>query len=244
MNASKYSPALTDTFQPCHLDQFFSPEQQRLYVAMMMQRGGLTRRRAEYFVQLWAYLLLKQQVENGQSPQLVQLSPLEGWMACTHRETAELFYRNQERGSDRAAGMMIDRLAVLGLLEKKFDGETLCLQIRPIPELESAIAEANPEPVQIVADQFNPRTDAIPSANLLVRSYGELVKDTAATSQKITKVLRSWSQQYPKGMRVLRRSDNQNLVAVHALYPVASESEAHFFQSPSKKLLFNCRGRS
>ena len=238
MNAAKYSPVLTETFQPSQLDQLFSLEQQRHYVALLMQRGGLTRRRAEYFIQLWAYLLLKQQAEQGQRfPQaLAQLSPLEGWVACTHRETAELFYRNQERGSDRAAGMMIDRLAVLGLLEKKFDGETLCLQIRPIPELEAEIAavDPKPEPIKLVADQFNPRTDAIPSANLLVRSYGELVKDTAATSQKITRVLRDWSRQYPQGMRVLRRSDNQNLVAIHALYPVASESESHFFQSPSK----------
>jgi hypothetical protein len=236
MNAVKYSPVLTKTFHPSHLDQLFSLEQQRLYVALMMQRGGLTRRRAKYFIQLWAYLLLKQQIEQGQRfPQsLSQLSPLEGWVACTHRETAELFYRNQERGSNRSAGMMIDRLATLGLLEKKFDGETLCLQIRPIPELDVATTEANPQPIHLVAAQFNPRTDAIPSANLLARSYGELVKDTAVTSQKITRILRTWSQKYPKGMRVLRRSDNQNLVAVFALYPVASESECHFFQPPSK----------
>lgn len=201
-----------------------------------MQRGGLTRRRAEYFIQLWAYLLLKQQLGQGQRlPQpLTQLSPLEGWVSCTHREAAELFYRNQERGGDRSAGMMIDRLAVLGLLEKQFDGETLCLQIRPIPELSTAIAELPATPVQLITDQFNPRTDAIPSSNLLVRSYGELVKDTAATSQKIARVLRNWSQQYPKGMRVLRRSDNLNLIAIYALYPVASESESHFFQPPSK----------
>ncbi|HEY9906560.1 MAG TPA: hypothetical protein V6D18_02985 [Thermosynechococcaceae cyanobacterium] len=234
MNVSKYAN-LCESMQPIDLDRFFPLEQQRLYVSVMMRRGGLTRRRAEYFVRLWAYLLLKQSQGNAQQLQpLLQLVPLEDWVACTHREASELFYGNQDRGSDRAAGMMIDRLAILGLLEKQFDGQSLSLQIRPIPEMAPAIAECPPEPVKLIADQFNPRTDTIPSANLLVQSCGELVKDTATTFQKIKGILRAWATQYPKGMRVLRRSDNANVVAVYALFPVASESEGFFSQPPSK----------
>jgi hypothetical protein len=217
---------------PEHLNKLFPVEQQRSYIKMMQQRGGLTRRRAEYFVRLWAYLLLKQREElDGQLPEAIeQLCPPTGLVACTHREAAEVFYGNKERGSDRAAGMMIDRLAALGLLDKQFDGQTLCLQIRSLPELE--IQESN-QPIQLFADDFNPRTDAISVANLYARSYAELVRDGAAMA-KIARALRSWSQTYPVGMRVLRRSDNLNVVAACILFPVAHESESYFFQPPSR----------
>lgn len=226
--------AFDDRLQPEMLDKFFARELQRTYISLLMQRGGLTRRRAEYFVRLWAYLLLKQQLEKGGNLKqpLSQLYLPEGTVACTHREAAELFYSNQDRGSDRAAGMMIDRFVGLGLLEKQFDGQTLCLKIQPIPELMTLNKSA--EPVKLFADNFNSRTDTIPIANLITRTYAELIKDSATASHKISRSLRSWAQHYPKGMRVLRRSDNLNPVGVAVLYPVASESEVYFFQPPSK----------
>ncbi|NDJ19645.1 hypothetical protein [Myxacorys almedinensis] len=217
---------------PERLNELFSIEQQRDYIAMMQRRGGLTRQRAEYFVRLWAYLLLKQREEtDGHLPRsLDHLSAPKGLVACTHREAADLFYSNKERGSDRAAGMMIDRLAALGLLDKRYDGQTLSLQIRSLPELEIQEAET---PIQLIADSFNPRTDAISVANLYARSYAELVRDGEAMA-KIARALRTWASCYPVGMRVLRRADNLNVVAASILFPVASESEAYFFQSPSK----------
>ncbi len=223
-----------DSLSPEQLDHRFPPDQQRTYVSMLLQRSGLTRRRAECFVRLWAYLFLKQQQEKNIriSQPLTQLGMPEGFISCTHREAAELFYGNQDRGSDRAAGMMIDRLMGLGLLEKRFDGQTLCLQIRQIPEL--ALSNQVETPVQLYFDMFNPRTDAIPIANLLTRTYTELVKDSASISHKMMRVLRQWGQQYPAGMRVLRRSDNSHPVGACVLYPIASESEFNFFQSPCK----------
>ncbi len=217
---------------PDLVDRLFPIEIQRPYVAMLQRRGGLTRRKAEYFVRLWAYLLLKQQEElRGQLPShLKELHAPDGLISCTHREAAELFYRDQERGSDRAAGMMIDRLAALGLIEKQYDGSSLCLQIRSLPELELPKAD---EPIELVADAFNPRTDAISIANLYTRNYAPMIRDGAAMS-KVAKVLRLWSQQYGTGMRVLRRSDNQGVVAACVLFPVATESDVHFFQPPSR----------
>lgn len=220
---------------PDGLDQWFPIERQRHYTAILQNRGGLTRRRAEYFVRLWAYLLLKQQESDGQLSQpLSDLQPPVGMVACTHREAAELFYGNQDRGSDRAAGMMIDRLVALGLIEKRFDGQTLCLQVRSLPELASNASPQPPVAPALIVDEFNPRTDAIPVANLITRTYAELMKDNAAASHKITRALRTWAQQYPKGMRVLRRQDTQHPVAISVLYPTASESEFNFFQPPSK----------
>jgi hypothetical protein len=43
---------------PASIDQWFPVEQQRKYVSQLKGRVGVTRRRAEYFVKLWAYLLL------------------------------------------------------------------------------------------------------------------------------------------------------------------------------------------
>jgi hypothetical protein len=241
---SRFNPLskAVDCLDPANLDKFFSREQERNYVSILMERGGLTRRRAEYFVRLWAYLFLKQQTEQtGQAPPpLTQLSLPQGSVACTHREAAELFYGHKDRGSDRAAGMMIDRLVSLGLLEKRFDGQTLCLQVHPLPELLVSPTARSEEPIALEADAFNPRTDAIPTANLIARSYAELIqsnrslKDPMAASHKIVRVLRSWAQQYGAGMRVLRRQDNRNPVAIAVLYPVANESEAMFFQPFSK----------
>lgn len=226
------SPPL-DHCDPGNLEHFFSQAHQRRYVAKLLGRGGITRRRAEYFIRLWAYLLLKQ--THDLAPKtfepLVNLRPTEGLVSCTHREAAELFYGQQERGSDRAAGMMIDQLAALGLLEKRFDGQTLCLGIRPLPEL---IAEKTELPSVLVPDQFNPRTDAIPVANLIRQTYAMAADDSAISPQRIARILRQWSQDYPKGIRVLRRADNLNPVGVAILYPTTIQSEEVFSCLPGK----------
>ncbi|NJR50047.1 MAG: hypothetical protein HC780_11245 [Leptolyngbyaceae cyanobacterium CSU_1_3] len=217
---------------PEQLDTLFSHERQRAYAEMLQYRGGLTRRRAEYFVKLWAYLLLKQRQElEGHLPNpILHLEPPDGLIACTHREASELFYGNKDRGSDRAAGMMIDRLSALGLIEKQYDGQTLYLQIRSLPEL--TLLKVT-EPIELWMDHFNPRTDAIPVATLIARSYTELVRNGTMIA-KTARVLRTWAQENPAGMRVMRRSDNLNVVGASVLYPVNSESEFNFFQPPSK----------
>ncbi|BAS57364.1 hypothetical protein LBWT_33190 [Leptolyngbya boryana IAM M-101] len=229
-----YQLSLAPTFAmlPDLVDRLFPIEVQRSYIALIQRRGGLTRRKAEYFVRLWAYLLLKQQEElhGGIPTRLKELRAPEGLVNCTHREAAELFYRDQEKGSDRAAGMMIDRLAALGLLDKQYDGNSLALKIRTFPEIELPPSE---EPVELFADMFNPRTDAITISTLYTKNYAPMIRDGAAMA-KLAKVLRLWSQQYGKGMRVLRRSDNHNVVAACVLYPVAAESDQYFFQQPSK----------
>jgi hypothetical protein len=220
--------------EPGNLEIFFPQEHQKRYVAKLLGRGGITRRRAEYFIRLWAYLLLKQMQDlDPQTPKpLTTLWATEGLVSCTHREAAELFYGQRERGSDRAAGMMIDQLAALGLIEKRFDGQTLCLGIRPLPELISA------DPVErsttLIPDQFNPRTDAIPIANLIRQTYAMAADDSAISLQRIARILRQWSQEYPRGLRVLRRADNLNPVGVAILYPTANHSEEVFSRPPGK----------
>lgn len=218
---------------PTSLNQWFSLDQQRNYVSKLTGRNGLTRRRAEYFVKLWAYLLLKQQEEMGKRlvQPLKELSPIVGAIPCTHREAAELFYSDKERGSDRAAGMMIDQLVSLGLIKKKFDGSTICIQIRPLPELNPR--PQSQQPIQVKTDAFNPRNDAVPAASLIIRNYSWLNPEGTPT-HRIARLLRGWAQQYPSGMRVLRRCDNENVVGFYMLYPTATQSEVNFFLPPSK----------
>ncbi|MBE9070650.1 hypothetical protein IQ260_28830, partial [Leptolyngbya cf. ectocarpi LEGE 11479] len=52
---------------PESLNQFFPKAQQQQYVQHLLGRVGLTRRRADCFVRLWAYLQLKQ----AETPQTV-----------------------------------------------------------------------------------------------------------------------------------------------------------------------------
>ncbi len=233
MTSHPAHPERSSPLTPAHLDRWFSRDQQTTYVGLLQGRGGLTRRRAEYFVRLWAYLLLKQQCLAQQAVQpLQELRPLDELVSCTHREAAEVFYGEQERGSDRAAGMMIDQLVTLGLLEKRFDGQTLCLRVRPLPEL--AITPKVEVPVELLVEQFNPRTDAIPIAGLIRQTYAMAADDSSISLQRIARILRQWSQAYPLGLRVLRRCDNHNPVGISILYPTAIASEDVFSRPPVK----------
>ncbi len=218
---------------PESIDQWFPVEQQRKYVAQLQGRIGLTRRRAEYFVKLWAYLLLKQKQGMGKRLQqpLNELDLPAGFVPCTHREAQEIFYGEQDRGSDRSAGMMIDKLVALGLIEKEFDGNSNCIRIRSsLPHLDDSIATE--KALKLVPDNFNPRLDTIPVASFLARNYNWMNKKTTALPQRIARILRSWAEQYPTGMRVLRRPDTQDAVGFYILYPVAKESEANLFLPP------------
>ena len=224
---------------PEYLEKWFPIEQQRSYISMLVKRGsGLTKRQAEYFVRLWAYLLVKHLQESGR--RLVQpLTKLElppGWVDCTHREAAELFYSEKDRGGERAAGLMIKQLAKLGLIEKQFDGHTTSIQIMPWSELLDPPQSV--EPVELIIDDFNLRTDAVPVANLIDRHYVQTTKDATTTPHQISQTLRDWARQYSTGMRVLRRSDNLHPVGISIVYPTVKESEANFFLPPGKTRFF------
>src|SRR6476469_7136314 len=181
-------------------------------------------------------LLMKRLQENQPrlKPPLAKLEVPATEVQCTHREAAELFYSDSDRGSDRAAGMMLDKLAALGLIKKHFDGNTTEIEIQPVPELLNFPESQNP--VQLELDNFDPRCDAIPVANLLATNYNWMNRNTNTVPHKIAKILRLLASKYSKGMRVLRRSDNLNPVGFYLLYPTVSESEVNFFNAPSKSL--------
>ncbi len=218
------------------LDAWYCQSQRRTAVSLLMKRVGVTRTRAECFIRLWVYLSVKQLQESQPrlKPPLAKLELPATEVQCTHREAAELFYCDSDRGSDRAAGMMLDKLAALGLIKKYFDGNATAIQIQPVSEI-LKVAEPQ-QPVQLQLDNFNPRCDAILVANLLATNYNWMNRNTNAVPQKIAKILRLLARQYSKGMRVLRRCDNLNPVGFYLLYPTASESEVNFFNAPSKSL--------
>ncbi|MEG4226464.1 hypothetical protein QUA35_10495 [Microcoleus sp. N9_B2] len=218
------------------LDAWYSQSQRRAAVSLLMKRVGVTRTRAECFVRLWVYLSVKQLQESQPrlKPPLAKLELLATEVHCTHREAAELFYSDSDRGSDRAAGMMLDKLAALGLIAKHFDGNATAIQIQPVSEI---LDPAPPEnSVKLKLDNFNPRCDAIPVANLLATNYNWMNRSTNAVPYQIAKILRILAGQYSKGMAVLRRCDNLNPVGFYLLYPTAAESEVNFFNAPSKSL--------
>jgi hypothetical protein len=218
------------------LDRWFPRDQQNQIVSQLIKRVGLTRVRAECFVRLWVYLLVKQQQAQGTNvdPPLQRLVVPSQGGSCTHREAATLFYSDREQGSDRSAGMMLDKLATLGLIKKHFDGNTTRIEIQPIPEvLEYGITE---ELAELVLDDFDPRSDAVPIANLLATNYNWMNRNMDAIPHRIARLLRGWARQYARGMRVLRRRDNHNPLGFYLLYPTASESEVNFSSYPSRAL--------
>jgi hypothetical protein len=214
------------------LNHWFPAKSRQVLVTQLVKRVGLTGVRAEYFVRLWVYLLVKQ----GSDPiPLQQLEPLKTPVVCSLSEVAELFYHDQDRGSDRAAGMILTKLVALGLIRKTFDGNQTEIEILPIPELLT-----EPPPLADVrVDRFDPRSDAIPVANLLAQNYNWMNRNQEAVPYRIMQLLRQWSQQYNAGMQVLRRCDNGNPVGFFLLYPTAKVSEANFFTSPGKGMHFS-----
>lgn len=220
---------------PEELNDWLPIEQQRVLVSRLVKRLGVTRTRAECFVRLWTYLLVKHYRTHlpQLKPPLGELEPLIEPISCTHREAAILFYGDRERGSDRAAGMMLDKLAALGLIKKTFDGNQTAIEIQAVSEAQDILPSP---PVDLTIDAFDPRCDAIPVANLLARNYNWMNRSTEAMPQRIARLLRQWAQQYPIGMRVLRRSDNLHPVGFYLLYPITSDSETNFFKPPSTSL--------
>jgi hypothetical protein len=172
-------------------------------------------------------------------PPLKDLKTSFGAVICTHREAAELFYHDQ--GGDRAAGMMLDKLAALGLIKKYFDGNTTCIEVQPLPQtlqtLNRLPGTMTTLKIPLILDNFDPRCDAIPVANLLVVNYNWMSNTNDAIPHRIAGLLRQWGRKYPQGMRVLRRSDNANPVGFYLLYPTKSESDLNFFK-PAKNALY------
>jgi hypothetical protein len=219
--------------EPDALDRWFPRDRQAHYVDQLRGQRGLTRRRAECFIRLWGYLVLKT-LHPLPKTAVVDLEPLERAVSCTNREAADLFYSESERGSDRAAGMMIDHLVQVGLVEKNFDGSTNMIFIRAVPELRKISAPI--AAISLQPDYFNPRIDAVPIATLLAHNYNWMTSSTTAVAHKATRLLRLWAQQYPRGMRVLRRSDTLQAVGFYIVYPIASASEGNLFLPPGLSL--------
>jgi hypothetical protein len=222
------------------LDLWFDRERQEQAIARLVERVGLTRSRAECFLRLWIYLTVKQKLERDArlKPPLAELSLLYAPVSCSQTEAAELFYHDKERGSDRSAGMMLDKLAALRLIRKQFDGNITRIEIIDVPQLR----ETAPAEVELTITAFEPRCDAIPVANLLAANYNWMNRNHETTPQRITNLLRKWASQYDRGMRVLRRADNLNPVGFYMMYPTVPASDANFFISPSKSLHLSAIG--
>jgi hypothetical protein len=97
------SPAI----RPEALEQWLSETIQQHYVAMLLRRIGMTRRRADCFVRLALYLFLKDCQSRKVLPKspLTELSFPQGWVECSCLEAAEVFYSDKDRGGDRSAGI-------------------------------------------------------------------------------------------------------------------------------------------
>lgn len=201
-----------------------------------MWQVGMTRWRAECFLRLWLYLFLKdaRMRQAVLKPPLPELTFPQGWVPCSCNEAAALFYGDRERGSDRSAGMMLDKLASLGFIRKQFDGNCTQIEVQALSDL---LSQASAEPcVRVEPDEFDPRCDAIPVANLLANNYHWLNRTIEAAPYRIANILRDWGDRYATGMRVLRHCDNQHPVGFYALHPTHRDSEIKFFSPPSQAL--------
>ena len=70
---------------------------------------------------------------------------------------------------------------------------------------------------------------------IIANQQGEVLKINAP-AQRICDLLRKWASQYNVGMRVLRRTDNQNPVGFYLLFPITRGSEAVLYGLPNEGL--------
>ena len=222
--------------KPSEVSQWFPRHRQLHYIEKLIGRLGLTRCRAEYFVRLCGYLYLKEQLIQEREIQvpLVQLKTPSKWVPCSCREAKEVFYLNIDKGSERSAGQMIDKLKQLRLVEKRPTGDTFDLYIPLLPEfIESLDLE---DDRSLFIDEFNCRRDPVIIANLITSNYDWMETKAELLTLRIKNLLIDWSTQYSKGMRVLRREDNKNPVGFYILFPVKDTSEKRFFEPASRGL--------
>ena len=231
---------------PSLLDQWFPSERQTHYIQQIRKQINLTQRQAECFVRLWAYLLVKQQYGARKQRDSQQRSPIEclnkldwveGDVPCSHREAADLFYANSDRGSDRAAGMMLDKLVKRKLIVRTFDGNISRIQIQPLANIDHGLEPGTTlEAATCYADKLNPRRDTVFATQLLTQYYGWVTADAGTMAHKFKQALWQWTEGYPSGIRVLRCNRPQKVVGIYSLFPAAEQSNVHFFSPPSRGL--------
>ncbi|NEQ97326.1 MAG: hypothetical protein F6K30_11470 [Cyanothece sp. SIO2G6] len=237
------------TLDPTQFNQWFAPDRQTHYIQQIRKQVVITQRQAECFVKLWAYLMVKHQYQHQhqhhqyQQQAATQLAPITKLMRvprevpCSHREAADLFYANSDRGSDRAAGMMLDKLAQRRLIYRVFDGNVSTIQISPLANIDHGLtASALAKTRTVYPDQFKPRLDAVFAAQLLDQYYGWVNPEAKTMAHRFQQALRKWTHGYPQGLRVLRCSASHKVVGIYSLFPVDSASTEHFFSPPSQGL--------
>ncbi|MEO0406571.1 MAG: hypothetical protein AAF289_04390 [Cyanobacteria bacterium P01_A01_bin.135] len=223
--------------RPDQVNLWFPPEQQQHYIDRMVDQSGLTRRQAICFVRLWGYAHL----QSGSAPPIQTLSPHQGIFYCSHSDAANLFYCDRPTGSDRSAGMMLDQLVAKRLVRREpFDGTQTRLSL----QVPSTFLPAESVPLSTVyPDTFDLRCDAPLVAAILEASYSWMRLRPAATSFKMTRVLRQWAGQYPDGLRVLRTEADHSPVGLSVFFPVHSSCEEQFHLSPSGSLYLSTANR-
>ncbi|NER83692.1 MAG: hypothetical protein F6K42_29930 [Leptolyngbya sp. SIO1D8] len=222
---------MSDLPQAHQINEWFPSSNQDRYVDTIVGQSGLTRRQATCFVRLWGYASLQQATEIP----ITTLSSAINVFSCSHSEAADLFYCDQQRGSERSAGMMIDQLVAKHLIRREpFDGGPTRLSLKILDSFLPATPTAHSS--ELYTDAFNVRNDVSMVAAFLEESYSWVNPRSETTSFKITKVLRRWAAQYPKGLRVLRKAADDEPMGFAALFPTHPASEKNFHLPPSLSL--------
>lgn len=231
LSAPLESSKMSHLPQASVVNEWFPSARQKPYIDNITGQFGLTRRQATCFVRLWGLAALQ---HSHQLP-IEKLDRSVETFVCSHRDAADLFYCDRARGSDRAAGMMIDQLVDKYLVKREpFDGGPTRLSLQ-IPE-SFLLKSVEPQSMELYSDAFNVRQDASQVAAFLENVYSWVNQRSETTSFQIIKVLRRWAAQYPDGLRVLRTISEDEPVGFAAFFPTHPNSEENFHRPPSLSL--------
>ncbi|MEM9486719.1 MAG: hypothetical protein AAGA83_23855, partial [Cyanobacteria bacterium P01_F01_bin.116] len=215
--------------KPEKVDTWFPPEFQKRYTNHLIGKSGLTPTQARHFVRLWGYGHL-QQYGPEQIPITVLKRKIDGFL-CSHGDASKLFYAEENKGTPRSAGLMINKFVSKKLIRREtFNGTTSILKLR-IPQVFDLPDEGKSE--EVYTDLFDPRNDTPIVARFLEELYSYDGERPQALSFTIQQGLRHWAKRYPQGLKVLRRCKaSQQPIGFFAIAPIHPKSARNFCMPP------------
>ena len=229
---------MVSVLKPEKVEVWFPDSLRQRYVRHITGQRSLSPAQAEYFVRLWGYAYLKRKGPPYKKIQALDNDLYDYPFLFSHEEASRLFYVDKERGTSRAAGLMLKKFADdkrKNLIQyRRFEGTKTEITLN-IP-IEFALPNIRPED-SIYADKFDRRKDLLPVTKFLLELYSVNTQVSQPELEfSIKRGLRDWAQRYPKGMRVIRRSSDKEAIGFLTIIPVSPRSERQFCSSPHESL--------
>ncbi|MEM9807392.1 MAG: hypothetical protein AAF959_19180 [Cyanobacteria bacterium P01_D01_bin.56] len=214
--------------KPEKVDTWFPPEFQKRYTNHLIGKSGLTPTQARHFVRLWGYGHARHCSDEHIPIQILKRKI--GGFLCSQGDACKLFYADENKGTPRSAGLMMNKFETKQLVKREtFNGATTLVTLRIPSEFDLPVGSQQDD---VFIDAFDRRNDIPIVAHFLEELYSYDGNRPADIKFNIQKGLRYWTRQYPAGVRVLRQSAKKQPIGFTSILPVHPDSARDFCLPP------------